>query len=67
MIDEHAVVQEGGIMVTRFAPALSGFAAVPNGVLVAAAAGMRQDIVSAPGIVQRALSRLTLVCDGRCR
>ncbi len=54
-------------IVARFAPALSGFVAIPNGVLAAAAAGMRQEIVSALGILQRALSRIALVRDGRCR
>ena len=65
MIDEHAVVQEGEIMVARFAPALSSFAAVPSGVLVAAAAGMRQAMVSIMDIVQRAVSRLAFIHHGR--
>ncbi len=54
-------------MVARFTPALSGFAAVPNGVLVAAVAGRWQGIVSALGLLQRAVSRIALVHDGRCQ
>jgi hypothetical protein len=37
-------------MVARFAPALLGFAVIPNGIQVAAAAGTNQVLISARGI-----------------
>ncbi len=42
----------------RFAPALPSFVAVSNGVQVAAAAGKRQEMMSSPGMVQRAYRAL---------
>ena len=42
-LEYQGVVSAGAV--ARFAPASSGFAAVPNGVLVAAAAGIRFDAI----------------------
>ncbi len=55
-------IGEGGPL----CPCSSGVVAVPNGVLAAEVAGIRQEIVSAMGILQRALSRLALVRDSSC-
>ncbi len=54
-------------MVARFAPALSSLGGHLSIIQVAAAAGIRQEIVSARGMLQRAVSRLARVRDGRCR
>jgi len=53
--------------VARFTPALSGCAAVPNGVLVAAVAGKRFGADSGWKASHRAILRhAVLVRDGRC-
>ncbi len=54
-------------MVARLPLLCDAWQADSNGVLVAAAAGIRQEIVSGLGILQRAVSRLALVYDNRCR
>ena len=54
-------------MVARFAPALSTFVAVPNGVLVAAAAEKRTCANISKAVSHRALLRHAVrVRDGRC-